>query len=139
MGSLKLVYESEIRKPDTDKRNYRRVELENGLLVLLISDPDMRDQEGTAAAPEEEDHDAMEEESCSGESDDDEDDDDDEEDDDDDEGEESSTKRAAVAMCVCTGSFSDPEPIAGVSHFLEHMLFMVSKKSCLGLYLPLLR
>lgn len=36
-------------------------------------------------------------------------------------------KRAAVAMAVGAGSFSDPPDMQGLSHFLEHMLFMGSK------------
>ena len=34
-----------IRKPDTDHRSYRKVVLENGMCVLLITDPDMKDQD----------------------------------------------------------------------------------------------
>ncbi|KAK9128212.1 hypothetical protein Syun_017009 [Stephania yunnanensis] len=33
---------------------------------------------------------------------------------------------AAAAMCVGMGSFSDPAEAQGLSHFLEHMLFMGS-------------
>ena len=36
-------------------------------------------------------------------------------------------KQAAAAMCVGVGSFSDPEGLPGLSHFLEHMLFMGSE------------
>ena len=36
-------------------------------------------------------------------------------------------KKAAAAMCVRVGSFSDPASLAGASHFLEHMLFMGSE------------
>ncbi|QDZ23491.1 insulinase-like metalloprotease [Chloropicon primus] len=117
-----------IHKPDTDKRRYKKVVLANGLVVLLISDPDMVDQgdggEGGNGAG------AMGDDMASGSEDDDDDDDydDDDDDDDDDSSEDSSsTKKAAVAMCVHTGSFSDFEEIPGVSHFLEHMLFMGSK------------
>ena len=39
----------------------------------------------------------------------------------------SSVKRAAVAMAVGVGSFSDPEDLQGLSHYLEHMLFMGSE------------
>eukprot|EP01018_Ginkgo_biloba_P000447 Gb_03820 [translate_table: standard] len=79
-----------------------------------------------------------------------EDDDDDEEEDDDDEEEEEDdeeeksvengdraparapaasgipVKKAATAMCVGVGSFSDPLDAQGLAHFLEHMLFMGS-------------
>jgi nardilysin len=35
--------------------------------------------------------------------------------------------RAAVAMVVGVGSFSDPPDMQGLSHYLEHMLFMGSE------------
>jgi hypothetical protein len=36
--------------------------------------------------------------------------------------------RAAASMDVSVGSFSDPPAFPGLAHFLEHMLFMGSKK-----------
>lgn len=38
------------------------------------------------------------------------------------------TKRAAAALCVGVGHFSDPAELPGLSHYLEHMLFMGSDK-----------
>ncbi|EDO31509.1 predicted protein [Nematostella vectensis] len=38
------------------------------------------------------------------------------------------TKLAAAALCIGTGSFSDPDDIPGLAHFLEHMVFMGSEK-----------
>ncbi|KAJ7533128.1 hypothetical protein O6H91_13G034400 [Diphasiastrum complanatum] len=38
------------------------------------------------------------------------------------------TKKAAAALCVGVGSFSDPRDAQGLAHFLEHMLFMGSSK-----------
>jgi nardilysin len=35
-------------------------------------------------------------------------------------------QRAAAAMAVGVGSFSDPHDVQGLSHYLEHMLFMGS-------------
>ncbi|XP_018335112.2 nardilysin [Agrilus planipennis] len=35
---------------------------------------------------------------------------------------------AAAALCVGVGSFSDPKEIQGLAHFVEHMVFMGSKK-----------
>uniref|UniRef100_A0A182T8N9 Nardilysin n=1 Tax=Anopheles maculatus TaxID=74869 RepID=A0A182T8N9_9DIPT len=37
-------------------------------------------------------------------------------------------KLAAAALCVGVGSFNDPRNIQGLAHFLEHMIFMGSKK-----------
>jgi insulysin len=36
--------------------------------------------------------------------------------------------KAAAALSVSVGSFSDPEEIPGLAHFLEHMLFLGSEK-----------
>lgn len=35
---------------------------------------------------------------------------------------------AAVALCVESGCFQDPKEVQGLSHFLEHMIFMGSEK-----------
>ncbi|XP_049291275.1 nardilysin-like isoform X2 [Anopheles funestus] len=37
-------------------------------------------------------------------------------------------KLAAAALCVGVGSFNDPRHVQGLAHFLEHMIFMGSKK-----------
>lgn len=36
--------------------------------------------------------------------------------------------QAACALCVGVGSYSDPEEIQGLAHFVEHMVFMGSEK-----------
>uniref|UniRef100_A0A3B4A1W4 Nardilysin b (N-arginine dibasic convertase) n=1 Tax=Periophthalmus magnuspinnatus TaxID=409849 RepID=A0A3B4A1W4_9GOBI len=36
--------------------------------------------------------------------------------------------QAAAALCVAVGSFSDPDALPGLAHFLEHMVFMGSEK-----------
>ncbi|XP_071799391.1 nardilysin-like [Asterias amurensis] len=38
------------------------------------------------------------------------------------------SKLAAAALCVGIGSFSEPDDIPGLAHFLEHMVFMGSEK-----------
>lgn len=40
------------------------------------------------------------------------------------------TDKAAAAMDVHVGSFSDPEDLQGLAHGLEHMLFMGTEKVC---------
>uniref|UniRef100_A0A2P2MBK5 Uncharacterized protein n=1 Tax=Rhizophora mucronata TaxID=61149 RepID=A0A2P2MBK5_RHIMU len=70
--------EVEIVKPRNDKREYRRIVLDNSLEVLLVSDPD--------------------------------------------------TDKCAASMNVGVGSFSDPDGLEGLAHFLEHMLFYASEK-----------
>ncbi|XP_048226972.1 nardilysin-like isoform X2 [Ricinus communis] len=132
-------------KSPNDRRLYRVIELENGLCALLVHDPEIYpdiDSKtlGQHDEAEEEEEDDDNEEDSEGE--DDEEDSEGEDDDDDDEEEEeedeecnevkvegkgkSQTKKAAAAMCVAMGSFSDPFEAQGLAHFLEHMLFMGS-------------
>ncbi|KAK3258215.1 hypothetical protein CYMTET_32734 [Cymbomonas tetramitiformis] len=141
-SAMAVEGEATIIKSEEDRKLYRRVTLGNGLSALLIHDPDMLtmpndkvDGEG-GTEEDEEDEDSDEEDKHASEEDDDEEDDDDGEEDE--EGEDGNggnkkedkapTKRAAAAMAVGIGSFSDPLEIQGLSHFLEHMLFMGSKK-----------
>lgn len=88
-------------KPPNDSREYRLVELASGLEVLLIS------------AAKDDENDGSDDEEYS-----------DEEEDEEDEGQ----KNAAVALSIGVGSYSDPESVPGLAHFLEHMVFMGSKK-----------
>ena len=74
MASLKR--EVEIIKSGGDERNYRGLVLENGMKVVLVSDP--------------------------------------------------TTDKAAAALDVNIGHMSDP--VAGLAHFCEHMLFLGTKK-----------
>ena len=37
-------------------------------------------------------------------------------------------EKSFVSVCLKVGSFSDPKEYGGIAHFLEHMLFMGSKK-----------
>jgi len=121
---------------DNDKKEYRVIRLKNGLTALLIADTvyplDKLDEEEKTEV--EEDMESEEEES------DDEDGEDDEEDEDmEEENEEdmapkrrpveaTGLKMSAAGLCVHMGSFSDPDDIPGLAHFLEHMVFMGSEK-----------
>ena len=68
--------EVEIIKSGGDERKYRGLVLENGMKIVLVSDP--------------------------------------------------TTDKAAAALDVNIGSMSDPVP--GLAHFCEHMLFLGTKK-----------
>ena len=69
---------SPIVKSPLDPKEYRAVDLDNGLKVLLVSDP--------------------------------------------------ATDKSAAALDVHIGNGSDPDDWQGLAHFLEHMLFLGSKK-----------
>ncbi|CAD6203559.1 unnamed protein product [Miscanthus lutarioriparius] len=134
-------------KSPNDQRSYRLLRLANGLCALLVHDPEIyadgyppqaskprEDEEMEEVDEEDEDGDDDSEEYSDEEGED----DDGEEDEEEDEGEskrrkvkggaEPIVKKAAAAMCVGMGSFSDPEKAQGLAHFLEHMLFMGSSE-----------
>ncbi|XP_020276491.1 nardilysin-like isoform X4 [Asparagus officinalis] len=127
-------------KSPNDRRSYRILHLPNGLCAVLVHDPEIYPDGAEASRTSDDlDYDDMDEDEDEdeGEEDDDEDDDeeeDEEEEEDEDEGIEKKkkgkgaapTKKAAAAMCVGMGSFSDPSNAQGLAHFLEHMLFMGS-------------
>ncbi|KAJ6693420.1 hypothetical protein OIU85_004212 [Salix viminalis] len=137
-------------KSPNDKRLYRVIELENGLCALLVHDPEIY-PDGVPDEVPDEARTVEDSENDDGEEEDDDDDDADDGDDDDEEEEEDEemeggeedcegeeekgkggaslqTKKAAAAMCVAMGSFSDPAEAQGLAHFLEHMLFMGSEE-----------
>ncbi|XP_061636390.1 nardilysin-like isoform X1 [Phyllopteryx taeniolatus] len=135
----------EIVKSPSDPKKYRYIQLSNGLRALLISDLSAADgkTDGGDAGPErdpdrdDEDDDDDEADSGEGSEEDDEDDEEEEQDSDfEDEDEDSAGKKkkksaekqAAAALCVGVGSFSDPDELPGLAHFLEHMVFMGSEK-----------
>lgn len=130
-----VIYLETPVKSENDKKEYRVIQLENGLTALLIADR-YYDRQCSSVASEHEDT----------------------EDDDDDDGSESDgadatdddqsdgvrtdaeeasactarlkreDKMAACGLSVGVGSFSDPPEIPGLAHFLEHMVFMGSEK-----------
>ncbi len=135
----------------SDARSYKYIELENGLRVLLIHDAGIKESESSGTEPCQATDGATESESGSsdGESDPDtgsaggeESNGSVHESDSEDDMEEDAvreavsprsapmveTKRAAAALSVGVGHFSDPEELPGLSHYLEHMLFMGSEK-----------
>ncbi|CAL8269994.1 unnamed protein product, partial [Arctogadus glacialis] len=135
-----------IVKSPSDPKKYRYIQLANGLRALLISelkdgewggtaaeaDRDYEEEEEATAEPRQED-----DEGDSGEGTEEEEEKEEEEVDSDFEelNEEkeagkraSSEKQSAAALCIAVGSFSDPEDLAGLAHFLEHMVFMGSEK-----------
>ncbi|CAL8395042.1 unnamed protein product [Boreogadus saida] len=137
-----------IVKSPSDPKKYRYIQLANGLRALLISE--LKDGEwGGTAAEADRDYEEEEEEEATAEP--------RQEDDEGDSGEgteeeeekeeeevdsdfeelneekeagkrASSEKQSAAALCIAVGSFSDPEDLAGLAHFLEHMVFMGSEK-----------
>uniref|UniRef100_A0A671VQP6 Nardilysin b (N-arginine dibasic convertase) n=1 Tax=Sparus aurata TaxID=8175 RepID=A0A671VQP6_SPAAU len=124
----------------------RYIELSNGLRALLISDFSGADGKGGCENGEDRGEDGEQEEEEEGEEEgdsgegseeDEEEDEEEEQDSDFDELDEesagkkkrgSSEKQAAAALCISVGSFSDPDDLPGLAHFLEHMVFMGSEK-----------
>ncbi|XP_054458442.1 nardilysin-like [Anoplopoma fimbria] len=139
----------EIVRSPSDPKKYRYIKLSNGLRVLLISDFSRTDgKEGSENGEdkvEAEDREDQQEEregeeegdSGEGSEEEEEENEEEEQDSDFDELDEdnaekkkrgSCEKQAAAALCISVGSFSDPDDLPGLAHFLEHMVFMGSEK-----------
>ena len=115
MTATKLLADR-LHLPDNDKREYRQIELANGLAVLLISDPSIEGSNQTSvrtscwpwrrrrAADAANGTLEDEDEAPRG------------------------TKKAAFALAVGVGYLSDPPELQGCAHYVEHMLFMGTKK-----------
>lgn len=97
-------------KSDSDKKEYRLIQLENGLKALLI---DARNVVCHTSTIDSEEMMSSEEES---------------EAESDVEETEEEEILAACSLMIDVGSFSDPPEIQGLAHFLEHMIFMGSEK-----------
>ncbi|KAK6484771.1 nardilysin-like [Huso huso] len=137
--------DSEIVKSPSDPKHYRYIKLDNGLQALLISDlsstdgnpSDSEEEEGDSEEDGSGEEDAAEEDGDSGEGTEESEHGEDEQDSDFEELEDESDlkkkkscseKQSAAALCVGVGSFSDPDDLPGLAHFLEHMVFMGSEK-----------
>ncbi|XP_051979977.1 nardilysin b [Xyrauchen texanus] len=109
----------QIIQSPSDPKKYRYIELSNGLKALLISESngEVGDEEEEDSSDEGEDESQHDEDrktmnkSCEGER-----------------KKSCSEKQSAAALCISVGSFSDPEDLPGLAHFLEHMVFMGSEK-----------
>lgn len=123
----------DIVKSPSDPKEYRYIKLGNGLNVLLISDMsigksevEMQVEEEESESDDDDDSESMSNDDSNEYS------SDDYEDDDDSQrycsGKKRSEKQSAAALCVGIGSFSDPDDLPGLAHFLEHMVFMGSEK-----------
>ena len=88
-------------KSPTDLKDYKVIQLENGLRALLISD--------TTYDLKKLDQEELEVENGATDS-------------------KTGLKRSAASLAIEVGSYSDPEDLQGLAHFLEHMVFMGSKK-----------
>ncbi|CRK86954.1 CLUMA_CG000770, isoform A [Clunio marinus] len=118
-------------KSYSDKKLYRHIKLQNGLSAMLVQhfiDDDTSKHEhhnnGRHKNLSE-----SEESAVSNQNDEDSEGDAEEEEDGDDlDDDHPKEKMAAVALCIRVGSFFDPEKVQGLSHFLEHMIFMGSEK-----------
>ncbi|XP_052845822.1 nardilysin [Drosophila gunungcola] len=95
-----VQYHDQPDKSDGDRKLYRSLSLSNGLRAMLISDPFIDDPPVHRASSE----------SVNSSS------------------EHFNGKLAACAVLVGVGSFSEPRQYQGLAHFVEHMIFMGSKK-----------
>eukprot|EP00958_Prasinococcus_capsulatus_P015793 scaffold1697_cov363-Prasinococcus_capsulatus_cf.AAC.1 len=118
-------------KSQEDKKEYRHITLSNGLVAMLVYDPEITsnsamDTHGGAQDENGEEHsdadDGVHDEDLEEEE------EEEEEEEGTAKGKEATKEKASAALCVSFGSFSDPPKMEGLAHYLEHMLFMGSEK-----------
>ncbi|XP_011306829.1 nardilysin [Fopius arisanus] len=132
-ANIKVEYLDIPIKSDNDKKEYRVIKLPNGLTALLIADlytangacgndeiseadtdessTDGSDAECSSSSDASELMESYSDDECTSPK-----------------APKKDEKMAACGLCVGVGSFSDPPEIQGLAHFLEHMVFMGSKK-----------
>nr|XP_012135647.1 PREDICTED: nardilysin-like [Megachile rotundata] len=142
---IKVKYLDTPVKSENDKKEYRVIELENGLTALLIADLHVSSSQNnnsekahSVTSANESENEVDSEQASSSEDESESDNTDNEECDCDTEapGDLSTSskqmkrdeKMAACGLSISVGSFSDPPEIPGLAHFLEHMVFMGSEK-----------
>ena len=108
------VLATDLERPESDTRQYRLIKLPNGISVLLISDPSIGGGEAGAAREPVSCWPCSRQATAT----------DDEANDD----EAAATKKAACALSVGVGYLSDPSELQGCAHYVEHMLFMGTRK-----------
>ncbi|XP_070138867.1 nardilysin [Drosophila bipectinata] len=109
-GSIVIHYHDQPDKSDGDKKLYRSLSLSNGLRAMLISDPNIEQIESRSEGSVNENLSISSKVSLSLSK------------------ERFRGRLAACAVLVTVGSFSDPHNYQGLAHFVEHMIFMGSKK-----------
>lgn len=100
-------------KSHMDKKEYRHITLPNGLQCALICDTVAMRQRKLDGYYDDDETDDDSDDSSSN-----------DEDDNESEDEEDGTRKAATALLVNVGSYHDPPYLQGLSHYLEHMLFL---------------
>jgi secreted Zn-dependent insulinase-like peptidase len=118
------VLSDNIAKPREDKKLYRLIQLPNQLRALLISDPSIVEQNGDSSDGSSDDGGEEAEEVAEEEG------EEEEESGEEGDGDDDSTqgRKAACALSVGVGSLCDPPGLDGLAHYVEHMVFMGTKR-----------
>ncbi|KAL3668320.1 hypothetical protein V7S43_006412 [Phytophthora oleae] len=123
----------EASKSPNDQKKYRLLTLPNSLQALLISTAEVAHVVAAVARESESQQSQLDDDDFSGEDSasdfsESEEDDGSSFDDSEDESDGAPSRRAGACLTVGVGSFAEPEALPGLAHYLEHMLFMGSKK-----------